>query len=107
MGNRINDVSRPAGRRELVELISRDLDTTKVDANIIVDSVTRGIAQLLANSPGVRVPNLGDFRVRETAERTGRNPRTGKAIAVAPGRRIFFRAAKNLKLALNGRGGSR
>jgi nucleoid DNA-binding protein len=111
MGNRTKEAAAgevsPAGRRELVELVSRDLDTTKSDASLIVDSVTRGIAELALRSPSVRVPNLGDFRVREMAERTGRNPRTGEAVPVAPGRRLFFRATRSLKSSLNGRGGSR
>jgi DNA-binding protein HU-beta len=53
----------------------------------------------------VRVPNLGNFRVLETAARDGRNPRTGEAVAIAPGRRVSFRAAKGLKASVNGRKG--
>ena len=111
MGNRrkeaVNGAPASAGRRELVDFVSRDLDTTKADADLIVESVTRGIAELALRSSSVRVPNLGDFRVRETAERTGRNPRTGETVPVSSGRRLFFRATRSLKSSLNGRGGTR
>lgn len=93
----------PAGREELINFVSRDLDTTKADANLIVDSVTRAIAEMTRKHPFVRVPNLGNFRVLETGARDGRNPRTGETVAIAPGRRISFRAAKSLKGSVNGK----
>jgi DNA-binding protein HU-beta len=93
----------PAGREELVSYVARDLDTTKADAHLIVDSVTRAIAEMSRRHPLVRVPNLGNFRVLETGAREGRNPRTGEAVAIAPGRRISFRAAKSLKGSVNGK----
>ena len=93
----------PAGREELVSYVARDLDTTKADAHLIVESVTRAIAEMSRRHPLVRVPNLGNFRVLETGAREGRNPRTGEAVAIAPGRRISFRAAKSLKGSVNGK----
>ena len=103
---RLVDGVAPAGRDELINYVSRDLDTTKADAGLIVESVTRGIAELSRKHPLVRVPNLGNFRVLETGARDGRNPRTGETVAIAPGRRISFRAAKSLKVSVNGKKGA-
>ena len=103
---RMLDGVAPAGRDELINYVSRDLDTTKADAGLIVESVTRGIAELSRKHALVRVPNLGNFRVLETGAREGRNPRTGETVAIAPGRRISFRAAKSLKVSVNGKKGS-
>ena len=100
---RLADGVGAAGREELVNFVSQDLDTTKADANLIVDSVTRAIVDLTRRHPLVRVPNLGNFRVLETGAREGRNPRTGETVAIAPGRRISFRAAKGLKGTVNGK----
>ena len=102
---RLADGIKPAGRDELVNYVSQDLDTTKADAHLIVESVTRGIAELSRRHDLVRIPNLGNFRVLETAARDGRNPRTGESVAIAPGRRVSFRAAKSLKASVNGRKG--
>ena len=102
---RLADGIEPAGREELVNYVSLDLNTTKADAHLIVESVTRGIAELSRRHDLVRVPNLGNFRILETAAREGRNPRTGEAVAIAPGRRVSFRAAKSLKASVNGRKG--
>lgn len=99
---RLVDGVAPAGRDDLIDYVSKDLDTTKADANLIVESVTRGIAELSRRHSLVRVPNLGNFRVLMTGAREGRNPRTGEIVAIAPGRRISFRAAKSLKSSVNG-----
>lgn len=99
--SRLADGVSPAGREELVNFVARDLDTTKADADLIVDSVTRAIAEMTRRHPYVRVPHLGNFRVLETSAREGRNPRTGEAVTIAPGRRVSFRAAKALKNTVN------
>ena len=101
---RLADGVGAAGREELVNFVSRDLDTTKADANLIVDSVTRAIVDLTRRHPLVRVPNLGNFRVLETAARRGRNPRTGEIGPISPSRRITFRAAKGFKSGINKKG---
>ena len=93
---------QPAGRDELVTYVARDLDTTKADADIIVDSVTKAIAELSRRNLTARVPNLGIFRVLDTPSRDGRNPRTGEAVKIEAGRRVSFRAARSLKDAVNG-----
>ena len=94
-----------AGKDDLVEFVSRDLDTTKQDARLIVDSVTRGIADLTRRYGAMRVPLLGNFRTAETGAREGRNPRTGAPVPIGPGRRVTFRAAKSFKNIINRRTG--
>ena len=94
---RLVDGVAPAGRDELINFVSKDLDTTKADAHLIVDSVTRAIAELSRKHALVRVPNLGNFRVLETGAREGRNPRTGKEVRIPPGRTIRFKPGKDLQ----------
>ena len=92
---------QPAGRDDLTAYVAKDLDTTKADAALIVNSVTQGIAELSRRSLMVRVPNLGNFRVLDTPSREGRNPRTGEIVRIEPGRRVSFRATRSLKDAVN------
>ena len=95
--------SASAGKDELVDFVSRDLDTSKRDARLIIESVVRSIAELSRTHPTVRVPSLGNFRVLNTAPREGRNPRTGERVPIGASRRVTFRAAKSFKDGLVGR----
>ena len=40
-------------------------------------------------------------RVKETAEREGRNPSTGETMTIAPGKKMSFAPAKGVKEKLN------
>jgi nucleoid DNA-binding protein len=93
--------TKSAGREHLVKFIAKDLDTTKYDANLILDSVVKGIVELANSHILVRVPNLGSFRILNMSASQGRNPRTGELVDIAPGKRITFRAAKSFKSVVN------
>ena len=96
------DSQHSAGQKELIEFISKDLDTTKADAALILESVTSAITNLTSTKGGVRVPNLGHFRLVNTSAREGRNPRTGESVTIPPGRRATFRAAKAFRNVIGG-----
>ncbi len=91
------DGGASVGKDALVDFVSRDLDTTKQDSRLIVESVTRAITEHILRYHSVHVPGLGSFRVLETPAREGRNPRTGVTVEIDPGRRLTFRAARPLK----------
>jgi len=98
--------SESAGKDELIDFVSRDLETTKKDARLIVESVVKGITELTRLHGLVRVPEMGNFRMLDTNAREGRNPRTGELVPIGPGRRVSFRAAKAFKDSVNRRGGA-
>jgi DNA-binding protein HU-beta len=43
---------------------------------------------------------LGILQVRKRAARVGRNPATGEAIKIKASKKVAFRAAKDLKMAV-------
>lgn len=94
---RLQEGSTTAGKDDLIEFVARDLDTTKGDARLIVESVTKGIVSLIGRNAALHVPGLGSFRTLDTPAREGRNPRTGVSVPIAPGRRVAFRAAHQVK----------
>jgi len=49
----------------------------------------------------ISLVGFGTFEVRERAERTGRNPQTGKEIKIAAAKIPAFKAGKALKDAVN------
>ena len=43
---------------------------------------------------------FGEWSVKETAARTGRNPKTGEPIEIAAGRKVVFKSGSGLKNAV-------
>ena len=59
------------------------------------------IAERLAEGGRVELRGFGSFSTREREARTGRNPRTGKAVDVAAKRVPFFKPGKQVRNLLN------
>ncbi|MGO9213070.1 MAG: HU family DNA-binding protein, partial [Syntrophales bacterium] len=51
----------------------------------------------------IEIRGFGTFVVRDYKEYTGRNPKTGINIKVAPKRSAFFKVGKELKEMVNGK----
>ncbi|HQT26297.1 MAG TPA: HU family DNA-binding protein, partial [Burkholderiales bacterium] len=62
-----------------------------------VEAIIDAITSSLKSGEEVSVAGLGIFEAKMRAARTGRNPRTGEAIAVPSMRVPKFRASKTLK----------
>ena len=48
----------------------------------------------------IKISGFGILQVRTRAARMGRNPATGEAIKIKASKKVAFRAAKNLKMAI-------
>ena len=60
------------------------------------DALIDTIAAALKRGETVQLKGFGTFSVAETKPRTGRNPRTGKLIAIPARRRVRFKPSKSL-----------
>jgi len=58
------------------------------------------ITKHLKKGERVRIAGLGILQVRKRAVRMGRNPATGEAIQIKASKKVAFRAAKDLKMAV-------
>ena len=58
------------------------------------------ITKHLKKRERVRIAGLGILQVRNRAARMGRNPATGEAIKIKASKKVAFRAAKVLKMAV-------
>ena len=74
------------------------------DIELIVATVFDQITEALARGQRVELRNFGAFTVKQREARTGRNPRTGVAVAVDAKTVPAFRAGGSLLDRLNGRG---
>ncbi|MFA6445718.1 MAG: HU family DNA-binding protein [Candidatus Paceibacterota bacterium] len=81
----------------IVEAVHGVLNTTKVQAEQVVDTVFDSIVKSLKKGEEVSIAGLGIFSVKARAARQARNPRTGEAVNVPAMNVPKFRAAKALK----------
>jgi len=84
-------------KQAIVEEVNGVLNTTKVQAEQVVDKVFDSIVSSLKKGEEVSVAGLGIFSVKARAARDARNPRTGETVKVPAMNVPKFRAAKALK----------
>ena len=85
----------------LVEEVHAVLNTTKVQAEQVVDCVFDSIVKTLKRGDEVSVAGFGKFTVKDKPARDARNPKTGATVKVKASKAPKFGAAKALKEALN------
>ncbi len=84
-------------KQAIVEAVHGVLNTTKVQAEQVVDKVVDSIVSSLKKGEEVSIAGLGIFSVKARAARDARNPRTGETVKVPAMNVPKFRAAKALK----------
>ncbi len=87
---------------ELVAKIAEAHRVSKAQAKSIVEDIFKDIVDAAASGAEVSLPGFGKFKVKETAEREGRNPANGEKIKIAASKKLTFSPAKSVKDILNG-----
>lgn len=89
-------------KSELVQVIAaRNPHLFLRDVENIVGAIFDSITDALAEGNRVELRGFGAFSVKNRPARTGRNPRTGDAVAVEEKWVPFFKAGKELRERLN------
>jgi integration host factor subunit beta len=88
-------------KRELIRTLAEENSLSADEAAMVVNALFDGIRQALLAGRRVEIRGLGSFKIKEYKAYSGRNPKTGEVVAVAPKRLPFFRAGKDLKEFLN------
>lgn len=70
---------------------------TNKELEPFIDDVFFAIEEALLEGNDVPVGNIGTFKVKDVAERTGRNPKTGEPIEIKPTRKVSFTQSSTLK----------
>lgn len=89
-------------KSELINTIAEQADLSKADAGRALDAVQKAIENTLIAGDSVTLVGFGTFGVKDRAERTGRNPQTGREITIAAAKVPFFKPGKSLKDSING-----
>lgn len=92
-------------KSELVQVIAaRNPHLFLRDVENIVGAIFDSVTDALAEGNRVELRGFGAFSVKNRPARTGRNPRTGDAVAVEEKWVPFFKAGKELRERLNSDG---
>ena len=90
-------------KSELIELLSRRQPHLKADdVDLSVKSLLQMMGSALAGGERIEVRGFGSFSLHFRPPRTGRNPKTGDAVAL-PGKHVpHFKPGKELRERVNG-----
>ena len=88
-------------KSELITALSETQDIRADEASVVVNSFIDSIKQALVEQGRVEIRGFGSFKVKDYKGYTGRNPKSGDLVSVAPKRLPFFRPGKQLKEYLN------
>ena len=88
-------------KSELVNSVADKALLSKKDAEKAVTAIFETLTETLAQGDKVSLVGFGTFEVKENAEKTGRNPKTGEAITIPASKKPKFTAGKALKDAVN------
>src|ERR1700691_5908436 len=86
--------------KQLGATLAEEHDLTKRAGEALLADLVDIITKHLKKRERVRIAGLGILQVRNRAARMGRNPATGEAIKIKASKKVAFRAAKELRLAV-------
>ncbi len=84
-------------KAQLIESVALEAGISKVAAKRAVDAVVNATIQTLREGDKLSLAGLGTFSVATRPARTGRNPRTGATVKIAPKRVVKFRPTLELE----------
>ena len=82
---------------QLIQALKDATDLTKPQAAAVVDIFFNEMVEELAKGGRVEIRGLCSFFVKEYRSYTGRNPKTGERVKIAPKKLPFFKVGKELK----------
>ena len=88
-------------KTELVDVIAKECDLSKVAAQRVLESLLDNIVATVAKGDSIQLVGFGTFASGKRAARTGRDPRTGESINIPAATTVKFSAGKAFKDAVN------
>ncbi len=82
---------------ELIETVQKANNLTRPQARTAVDLLLQEMTDALIEGDRVEIRGFCIFQVKEYKGYTGRNPKTGEKVPIAPKKLPFFKCGKDLK----------
>lgn len=84
-------------KADFVAKVAARSGLSKKDNETVFDSIVACLSEAMKSGGSVTFPGFGSFKVVQRAARKGRNPQTGKEIAIAASKAVKFTPSKILK----------
>ena len=94
-------IKKTLTKKDIIEKINQKLGYSKEEAKEFVELFFDTILNKISEDQEVKIPKLGNFKIRKKNKRIGRNPKTGKEAIISSRKVISFKASKLLKLRIN------
>ena len=88
-------------KKDLIEVIAKNVDISKAAAGRALDAVICAITDSLGKGKPVALVGFGTFAVKKRGARTGRNPQTGATLKIAARKVVRFSTGKKLRELVN------
>ena len=88
-------------KKELIESIAKAAEISKAAAEKALKGTLDTIQEALMNGDKVTLVGFGTFSVSKRDARQGRNPQTGKTIAIPEKKVVKFKAGSKLSETIN------
>ena len=88
-------------KTELVAAMAEQTQLSKKDAEAALKAFIDVVSEEMKKGEKVQLVGFGTFEVSERAERTGRNPQSGKEMVIPASKAPKFKAGKALKDLIN------
>src|SRR5271165_7567635 len=86
--------------KHIAAALAEQREIAKKQSEAILGDMIGLVVKHLKKGERIRIAGLGILQVRKRPARMGRNPATGEAIKIKASKKVAFRAAKDLKLAV-------
>lgn len=88
-------------KSDLTDVVYDKVGLPKKEAAQVVELALETMKHALQAGEMVKIAGFGNFVVRHKQARTGRNPKTGQEIGIAPRRVVTFRPSQIFKRLVN------
>lgn len=88
-------------KSELIRAFSEECNLTPDKSAMIVAIFFNSLKNALLEGDRVEIRGFGSFKIKSYATYTGRNPKSGERVLVAPKKLPFFKPGKELKEFIN------
>ena|SRR3990167_7909715 len=95
--NIVRRKGKPMNKSQLIERVAEKGNISHKKAEDLVELIFQTMINALAKNERIEIRGFGSFVTKSYKPYTGRNPRTGDKISVAPKRLPFFKVGKELK----------
>ena len=88
-------------KKDFIEKYAEKTGVSKKAAGEYVEAFLETVEEALTAETNVQFVGWGTFEVKETAERKGRNPKTGEEITIPAKKAVKFKVGKKLQDKVN------